>query len=152
MRKGCTVQLRLIIESDRVNHQRIPVPPADRVAHPRGVQVLGVFVGSVRINLPDKVVALEELDYTARDLNNLERKGMHVDSRNTGREASDFIARSRVDEIGGILYRPRSPGRLGRLVQRLSPGSHWRNSRDKGIPGPGSSTRRHGPFPPALNI
>jgi hypothetical protein len=52
-----------------------------------------VLVGTVRINLPHKVIELEELNYAARSLNDLEEEWMYVDSRHAGRKASDFISR-----------------------------------------------------------
>src|SRR5258707_1075502 len=136
MREARAVEPCLVIESNRVDHQRVSFPPADRVAHPRGIQIFGVLVGAGGINLPHKVIELEEFDYTAWRLNDLERKGMHVDSRHTGWEASNFVACSWVHEIGGILHCSRSPGRLRGFVERFSPGRNFRNSTDNRIPAP----------------
>src|SRR6266851_9303764 len=100
MREACAIQPCLFIEPNRIDHQGISLPPADRIAHPGGVQILGMFVGAGCINLPDEVVEFEQLDYAAWDLKNFHGERVHIDSRHARWETSDFIACRWIDVIG----------------------------------------------------
>src|SRR5258708_18330208 len=100
MREACAIQPCLFIESNRVNQQGISLPPSDRIAHPCGIQILGMFVGARCINLPDEVVEFEQLNYAAGDLKNFHGERVHIDSRHARWETSDFISSCWIDRIG----------------------------------------------------
>ena len=76
-----------VVETNRINHERIPFPLADRVPHPRGNQILGMLP-SIHEDLAHKVIVLEEHEHAAGNLNDLERlsNSHKVDSRHSGRK------------------------------------------------------------------
>src|SRR5215469_12719557 len=122
---ACPIEPGLVVKTDRVDHKRIPLPLANRVPHPRLSDVFGMFP-AIRIDLAHKVVVLEQHNYAARDLNNLHRKRLEIDSRHTGGKTSDRVARSWIH--GVVCLRERSwavPGLVG-LEFRLSPRRHGR--------------------------
>jgi hypothetical protein len=71
MRMSESIQPAPVIESRRIDHQRIAIPFADRVAHPRR---LGIHreLASIRIDLAEHVVHLVQDRDHSRSLNDLE--------------------------------------------------------------------------------
>src|SRR5579864_9391992 len=49
--KAGAVDPGLVVEADRVDHQRISFPPADRVSHPSRIDILGMLAALVGIDL-----------------------------------------------------------------------------------------------------
>jgi hypothetical protein len=64
------VQPGLIVESRRIDDQRIAVPSADRVAAPRGLRINGKRA-AVRVDLPVRVVHFIQHRDDARRLQDL---------------------------------------------------------------------------------
>src|SRR5579872_3081365 len=87
MRMAVIVEPSLVVKTHRVHDERISLPPAYRVAHPGGIQILGML-SPVGVDIANIMVVLEEHQYTARDIRNLHRLASNeIDPRNAGWKA-----------------------------------------------------------------
>jgi hypothetical protein len=48
-----------VVQAYRVDNERISIPPANGVAHPGKIQILGML-SPIHVNVADEVVVLEE--------------------------------------------------------------------------------------------
>src|SRR4029077_10457920 len=109
----------LVIESDRVDHKRVALPLAHRIAEPTRIWIFwqGSSIGP---NGAPKVKFFEEHENSSRNLNDLKRVGENERFRNTLR----FAAQRRI-----IFLSSNSPGakewNCG-VKPRLSPGRQGR--------------------------
>src|SRR5437879_12854044 len=88
-----------VIETDRVDDQGISFPFTDRVAHISGIQILGMSP-PVGVDLAHDVVALEEHDHPARNLDDLLWVGNEHDAGYAGRKTTNGRVRVRRPECG----------------------------------------------------
>src|SRR5215472_12766218 len=82
----CFVKPGQIVQADRVCHQRVAFPMADRVPHPVVAEIFRM-IPPVGPYLADLMVPFEDDKHSLRALDNLERKGskLPVDRRTLGR-------------------------------------------------------------------
>src|SRR5579864_923218 len=66
------VEPGLVVKPHCIHDECISLPPANRVSHPRGIQILGMWA-AIGIDIAYEMVILEEHQYTARDIRNLHR-------------------------------------------------------------------------------
>jgi hypothetical protein len=81
------VQPRLVIETCRLDDERVPVPTAFRVSHPRWLRIARERVIVVEEDLPEGRARFVEDDESARELDDLLRERYAVDTRESRRQA-----------------------------------------------------------------
>ena len=69
---------------DDLNDERIALPVANRISHPRWIKIFGVLP-AIGIDLSNEMVVLEQHQNPSARLNDLERKGNEQNPRNAGR-------------------------------------------------------------------
>src|ERR1700680_1958367 len=84
VRKALHVQPSLVVETDRVDDQRIAIPVADRISHPGWTKILRVLP-AIGVDLSNEMVVLEQHQNSSARLNDLEWKGNEQNPRNAGR-------------------------------------------------------------------
>src|SRR6516225_7168799 len=72
MRMAAIIYICQVIETDRIDHERIALPLADRISHPRGRRVLRESA-AIRENLAEVALVLEMNQRHGGSLNDLER-------------------------------------------------------------------------------
>src|ERR1700682_5869393 len=111
------IEQGFVVKTDRIGDQCISLPPANRVPHPEGAQIL-VMRAPIRVDSAHKVIELEEHDHLARNLNDLHWKVEKIDSRHTWwKTIKNWIAQDRA-WAGTAIYG------IGRLEFRLRPRRH----------------------------
>src|SRR5689334_9906922 len=119
------VSPRLVIKPDRVHHQGVAFPVADRIPEP-GRPKRGVVRAAVGPDLPDIMIELENHEHPAGTLDDLHWERMQIDPRHPWREAAGRTDRGRIDRVIRILHAAGPKRRLVGLELFLSPGGHGR--------------------------
>src|ERR1700688_5271242 len=82
VRMAIIVEPGLVVKTHRVHDERIPLPLANRVSHPGGIQILGML-SPIGVDIAHIMVILEEHQYSAGDIRNLHRLASNeIDPRN----------------------------------------------------------------------
>src|SRR5260370_25003211 len=81
-----SVERGLVVESCCIHDERVPLPPPNRISHPRGDQVLGMFP-PVGVNLPYQVLKFVVNQHSARQRNDFEPMRLRPDTWHARRKA-----------------------------------------------------------------
>src|SRR6266567_6127392 len=102
------VEPRFAVEPGRVDHQHIPIPPADGISEPGWIRIPGQGP-AIQEDLAELAEDFVENDHQAGLLNDLERAIAGVENRNSWRQATG----------GRPLASPRRPFLSEHLGPRL---------------------------------
>src|SRR6202158_4842605 len=111
------IEQGFVVKTDRIGDQCISLPPANRVPHPEGAQIL-VMWAPIRVDSAHKVIELEEHDHLARNLSDLHWKVEKINPWHTGRKAVENWILQYIVRAGPAIYG------IGGLKFRLCPRRH----------------------------
>src|SRR5579862_789142 len=90
VRMAHLIEPGLIVETNGIDDEGVPLPFADRISHPRGANVLGMLT-PIRKNLAHKMIVLEQHHDLAGVLHDLEGQSSNkIDPRHTGRKTFEY--------------------------------------------------------------
>src|SRR5882762_9355630 len=90
MRMARRVEPGLVVQADGVHYERLPIPSANGVSHPCGIEI-GGMPSSIGPDLTLRVACFEQHENPARSLEDFERTCMVHQPRNAKRSAARYV-------------------------------------------------------------